>query len=93
MFVLGTGGELGPGAQQGSYALNFWFSWRVFGSTGPQGTALLAMQIDWFLMRMKGFVLCFFTFMFSTTALQFKLVVHSDHPAFAVHRYFCLSKM
>lgn len=63
---------------------DFWFNWT------PRHSATLAMQIDWFLMRMKGFMLCFFTFMFSTTALQFKLVVHSDHAAFAVHRYFCL---
>lgn len=30
VFVLGTGGESGLGAQQGSYALNledFWFNW------------------------------------------------------------------
>lgn len=33
------------------------------------------MQIDWFLMRMEDFMLCFFTFMFSTTALQFKVTV------------------
>lgn len=68
--------------------------WRIFGLIGHQGTVLLAMPIDWFLMRVKDFMLCFLAFMFNTTALQFKVVVvWSDHPAFTVHRYFCFFKM
>lgn len=85
--VLGTGGE---SDQKLNRALTDWI-WGIFGSICHRGMVLLAMQTEWFLMWIKESIHYFFTF--STTALQFKLIEHSDHCAFTMHRCFYLYKM